>query len=143
MDKKYKIEKFGEKKIELYEIYIPIYDKYFYVGFGEKTYKSISNTDINIIGIDNYESFDAVTMSDSDEYNVKIVFKDANLDSNKAEFIAHESLHLMFQLTKYTGLTFHYDDQESTAYLMGYIVGEIYKVFYAEQARLKKRKASK
>lgn len=62
-----------------------------------------------------------------DGYSHLINIKSQDDVSQVVNTIAHEVTHCVFSLTRYVGIKISHKSEEAYTYLMGYIMGEIYK----------------
>ena len=81
-------------------------------------YKYLKNT-YNIDQDSKYDNYDGISTtieSDKEYHHYIFLFEDA------PDIIAHEIIHLMYNLSDTAGLEFNKDSQGWQAYLMGYLV---------------------
>ena len=122
--------------VNLYEIHIELYDKYYYIIFGEKDYDILIKDDDEIEKHD-WNDFEALFRRG--ETNEKmLVFKSPDNKFLKNGVVAHEILHLMYYILEENGLKFDFNNQEPTTYLLEYIIKQTGLVFEAERLRIKR-----
>lgn len=128
--------------INLYEVYIDVYDKYFYVCFGEEEYKKV----LKFFGVDedteqwNYNDFRGMLVADPESEKLVLIFQSAKRDYQDSDVIGHECIHLLYYILNQRNIEFNFNNQEPVAYLMGFIQEKVNEIFDAERKRLKKKK---
>lgn len=121
--------------INLYEVHIELYNKYYYIIFGEKDYDILTKYDDEIDKHD-WNDFEALFRRGKMSEKM-LVFKSPDNKFLKNGVVAHEILHLMYYILEENGLKFDFNNQEPTTYLLEYITKQTGLVFEAETLRIK------
>jgi hypothetical protein len=120
---------------------IPIYITRLHIAFSEDVIKdkdALNKRFPDVI----HEKSDFCAITDSRSNHLIVVFNMNYIkdETTLIETIAHESLHLTSFLFIRKGIKPDVDNDEPQAYLLGWLVGEIYKVYlkYKAQQNVKK-----
>jgi hypothetical protein len=115
---------------------VPIYCSRLHVAFSENVIKEKET--INKRFPDTItEDSDFCAQADSRRNHILVVFNMKNIKNeiDLIETIAHESVHLTNFLFLRKGIKLNLNNDEPQAYLLGWITGEIYKVYLKFKAQ--------
>ena len=115
---------------------VPIYCSRLHIAFSADVIKdkdALNKRFPDII----YDKSDFCAIADSRGNHLLVVFNMKNIknEADLIETIAHESVHLTSYLFKRKGIIPDVNNDEPQAYLLGWFVGEIYKVYLKFKAQ--------